>query len=49
MQFEDSTGCLWTEEQDDDGYVYYVNANTMVRCQYFGLVVYKSWSPAHSL
>lgn len=30
MQYEDSTGCLWTEEQDADGYVYYVNANTMV-------------------
>lgn len=30
MQYEDSTGCLWTEEQDADGYVYYVNTNTMV-------------------
>lgn len=30
MQFEDSTGCLWTEEQDAEGYVYYVNGSTMV-------------------
>lgn len=30
MQYEDSTGCLWTEEEDAEGYVYYVNANTMV-------------------
>lgn len=29
MQYEDSEGYLWTEEQDDDGYVYFVNANTM--------------------
>ncbi|CAM9196713.1 unnamed protein product [Ectocarpus sp. 12 AP-2014] len=29
MQYEDSKGDLWTEEQDDDGYVYFVNANTM--------------------
>lgn len=33
MQYEDLTGCLWTEEQDDEGYVYYVNANTLVSCQ----------------
>ena len=30
MQYEDPSGCLWTEEQDEDGYVYYVNTNTMV-------------------
>ncbi|CAM9311861.1 unnamed protein product [Pylaiella littoralis] len=29
MQYEDSTGFLWIEEQDDDGFVYYVNTNTM--------------------
>ncbi|CAM9553764.1 unnamed protein product [Ectocarpus sp. 13 AM-2016] len=31
MQYEDSKGHLWSEEQDDDGYVYFVNANTMAR------------------
>lgn len=30
MQYEDSKGCLWTEEEDAEGYVYYVNANTLV-------------------
>lgn len=29
MQFEDSTGGLWVEEQDAEGYVYYVNSNTL--------------------
>ncbi|CBN74550.1 hypothetical protein Esi_0030_0042 [Ectocarpus siliculosus] len=29
MQYEDSKGDLWVEEQDDDGDVYFVNADTM--------------------
>lgn len=28
MQYEDSAGCLWTEHDGEDGYVYYFNTQT---------------------
>lgn len=30
MQYEDLSGCLWTQHEDDDGFVYFFNESTQV-------------------